>query len=404
MLYGSIDLARAFCAAHAERTRLRSGEFWAVRDCNFHLDQGESIAIIGANGSGKSTLLKMLNGIFMPDVGRITVRGRVGALLELGAGFHPMLSGRENIYINGTILGMTKREIDERFADIVAFADIDNFLDAPVKHYSSGMYVRLGFAVAIHARPDVLLIDEVLRVGDASFQKKCIDRIQDLRRVGTALVFVSHAISAVERLCTRCLVMNYSEQVFLGDTREGVRRYFEELGKKNVSEAKQSEKWGLGTVAFSQVRVYEEGKDPDRSEITFGKNIVLEFDYLFAQKDNAMNQVRISLRTLEGRDVQKFILQESPFPDGKVYPNEKLHPLGRKGRVRLVVRHPRLSPQTFRVDVGIATLDTGVHLGALVNAAVFNVVYPEHEQTYFEVDNLTVTEFDYEMGVEVEEV
>ncbi|MCK4325438.1 ABC transporter ATP-binding protein, partial [bacterium] len=162
MLYGTVDIARSTLGLLPHSGQLRVGEFWAVDDVSFELKRGETLGIIGPNGAGKTTVLKMLNGIFMPDKGKIIIKGRVGALIEVGAGFHPMLTGRENIYINGTILGMSKREIDKKFDDIVNFADIGDFIDSPVKHYSSGMYVRLGFAIAIHCEPDILLVDEVL--------------------------------------------------------------------------------------------------------------------------------------------------------------------------------------------------------------------------------------------------
>src|SRR3989338_5925733 len=172
MLYGMADVARNLCGLRSPSGLLRPREFWAVDDVSFEVRRGESFGLIGPNGSGKTTLLKMLNGIFWPDKGKITTRGRVGALIAVGAGFHPLLTGRENIYINGAILGMNKREIDKKFDSIVEFADIGDFLDSPVKHYSSGMFVRLGFAIAIHCEPDILLLDEVLAVGAINFQKK----------------------------------------------------------------------------------------------------------------------------------------------------------------------------------------------------------------------------------------
>jgi len=172
MLYGVTDIGRNTLGLSSHSGNLRKSEFWAVDDVSFEVKKGETLGIIGPNGSGKTTLLKMLNGIFWPDKGKITVKGRVGALIEVGAGFHPLLTGRENIYINAAILGMTKEEVDEKFDDIVEFADIGDFLDTPVKFYSRGMYVRLGFAVAVHCEPDILLVDEVLAVGDKYLSKE----------------------------------------------------------------------------------------------------------------------------------------------------------------------------------------------------------------------------------------
>src|SRR3990170_2258915 len=173
MLYGVNDIARNSLGFSSHSERLRNGEFWAVDDVSFELKKGETLGIIGPNGAGKTTLLKMLNGIFWPDKGKITVRGRVGALIEVGAGFHPLLTGKENVYVNAAILGMTKKEVDKKFNDIVEFAGIGDFINVPVKFYSSGMFVRLGFAVAVHCEPDILLIDEILSVGDAKFRAKC---------------------------------------------------------------------------------------------------------------------------------------------------------------------------------------------------------------------------------------
>jgi lipopolysaccharide transport system ATP-binding protein len=177
MLYGVYDVARDMFGLNGHSEQLRNTEFWAIDDVSFNVKRGECLGIIGPNGAGKSTLLKMLNGILLPDRGKLTMRGRVGALIELGAGFHPMLTGRENIYVNGAILGLCKSDIDRKFDEIVAFAELKDFVDSPVKFYSSGMYVRLGFAVAVHLKPDVLLIDEVLAVGDDHFRSKCTHKI-----------------------------------------------------------------------------------------------------------------------------------------------------------------------------------------------------------------------------------
>ncbi|MFN8498728.1 MAG: ABC transporter ATP-binding protein [Anaerolineae bacterium] len=178
-------------------------EFWALRDVSFSVGRGEAVAFVGTNGAGKSSLLKLINGILTPTEGAVIVDGRISALLELGAGFHPDLTGRENVYLNGSILGLDRRTIDHLYPHIVKFAEIEDFIDMPVKHYSSGMYMRLGFAVAIHAEPDILLVDEVLAVGDAAFQAKCMHRILDLKKRGVTIIIVSHDLEAVRKLCNR---------------------------------------------------------------------------------------------------------------------------------------------------------------------------------------------------------
>src|SRR5271165_3754249 len=180
-------------------------EFWALRNVSFEVKQGEVVGIIGRNGAGKSTLLKIVSRITEPTEGRAVLRGRVASLLEVGTGFHPELTGRENIFLNGAILGMTRREIQKKFDEIVAFAEVERFLDTPVKHYSSGMYMRLAFAVAAHLEPEILIVDEVLAVGDAAFQKKCLGKMSEVAREGRTVLFVSHNSAAIEALCDRCL-------------------------------------------------------------------------------------------------------------------------------------------------------------------------------------------------------
>lgn len=234
MLNGSVDIGRSILGLNRRAGILHNGEFWAVDEISFDLKQGERIGLIGRNGSGKSTLLKMLNGILLPDKGSIRMKGRVGALIEVGAGFHPLLTGRENIFINGSILGMKQSEIRRKFDEIVAFADIGDFLDSPVKFYSSGMYVRLGFSVAIHSGPDILLIDEVLAVGDFAFQKKCFDRLDSMLAQGITIVFVSHSMAAVQRLCSVALLLDRGRIVFSGDSREASARYYHTMSGLNL--------------------------------------------------------------------------------------------------------------------------------------------------------------------------
>jgi lipopolysaccharide transport system ATP-binding protein len=199
--------------------------YWAVRDVDFDIRRGESIGVIGRNGAGKSTLLKLLSRITTPTTGQIDIFGRVASLLEVGTGFHPELTGRENVYLNGTILGMTRREIDRKFDQIVEFSGVEQFLDTPVKRFSSGMHVRLAFAVAAHLETDILIIDEVLAVGDAAFQKKCLGKIDDVLHDGRTVLFVSHNMSAVSSLCERVLLLEKGRLTFGGPTSEGIARY-----------------------------------------------------------------------------------------------------------------------------------------------------------------------------------
>jgi ABC-type polysaccharide/polyol phosphate transport system ATPase subunit len=205
--------------------RFRSREFWAVRNVSFEVQRGEALGIIGHNGAGKSTILKLLSNITLPTSGEITINGRLSSLIEVGSGFHPELTGRENIYLNGSILGMQRRDISRKLDSIVHFAGIQEFVDTPVKRFSSGMYVRLGFSIAAHLDPEILLLDEVLAVGDSAFQSKCIQRIEELKQGGTTIVFISHDLSAVEHLCDRVLLLQKGQIVGGGKPSEIIAQY-----------------------------------------------------------------------------------------------------------------------------------------------------------------------------------
>ena len=203
----------------------RSDDFWALRDVSFEVARGEMLGIIGHNGAGKSTILKLLSGVTAPTSGEITIRGRLSALIEVGSGFHPELSGRETVFLSGSILGMRRREIADKLERIIDFAGVREFIDTPVKRYSSGMYVRLGFSIAAHLEPDILLLDEVLAVGDATFQVKCFDRINELHRQGRTIVFISHDLASVERLCSRVLLLSHGRIIANGYARDVIAKY-----------------------------------------------------------------------------------------------------------------------------------------------------------------------------------
>jgi homopolymeric O-antigen transport system ATP-binding protein len=236
-------LAGAFTAPlrRFRESRDMAPELWALDDVSFALARGEVLGLIGSNGAGKSTLLKVLSRITEPTRGRVVLRGRVGSLLEVGTGFHPELTGRENIFLNGTVLGMRRAEIVRRFDEIVEFAGVEKFLDTPVKRYSSGMQVRLAFAVAAHLEPEILLVDEVLAVGDVSFQEKCLGKMRDVTREGRTVVFVSHNLAAVRSLCSRALVLESGKLVFDGPTDDAVHRYLAGGGGKTAAVVEAAE-------------------------------------------------------------------------------------------------------------------------------------------------------------------
>lgn len=224
-------------------------EFWALKDVSLEVKQGERIGIIGRNGAGKSTLLKLLSRITEPTEGRMRIKGRVSSLLEVGTGFHPELTGKENIYLNGAILGMSRTEINQKFDEIVAFAEVDKFLDTPVKRYSSGMQVRLAFAVAAHLEPEILLVDEVLAVGDAQFQKKCLGKMEEVAGEGRTVLFVSHNMGSISNLCSRSILLDKGELTFDGMTSEAIQTYLSEL------EGELTQEW-IGNAGDENVRLH----------------------------------------------------------------------------------------------------------------------------------------------------
>lgn len=232
-------------------------EFWALKDVSFDVQPGEVIGIIGRNGAGKSTLLKILTRITEPTSGEAIINGRVASLLEVGTGFHPELTGRENIFMNGTILGMKRREIESKFDEIVAFSELEKFIDTPVKRYSSGMYVRLAFAVAAHLEPEILLVDEVLAVGDAAFQKKCLGVMGDVAKGGRTILFVSHNMGAISSLCKRVLVLHGGESLFLGEVGKAMEHYnsFGQVPRNDLKTQDVANRRGTGEVCFTDYHI-----------------------------------------------------------------------------------------------------------------------------------------------------
>ncbi|AWM13040.1 ABC transporter ATP-binding protein [Flavobacterium sp. NRK F10] len=226
LMYGFKDILKIMFGILPEKSKLRKSEFWAVKNVSFSLRRGECIGLIGHNGAGKSTLLKVLNGLYAPDEGKITIKGKIGALIELGAGFNPILTGRENIYNNASILGFAKAEVDAKMQSIIEFSEMEDFLDMPVKNYSSGMKVRLGFAIAAHLEPDVLIIDEVLAVGDLGFVLKCFKKVDELLP-NTAIIFVSHNMPMVSRICNEVVLMDHGKVEYQGyNVAKGIELYY----------------------------------------------------------------------------------------------------------------------------------------------------------------------------------
>lgn len=272
MLYGVQDISKDILGLDNKSENLRKDEFWSLDDISFEVKRGECLGIIGANGAGKSTLLKILNGIILPDGGKVTTIGKVGALIEVGSGFHPMLSGRENIYLNGSILGMSKKELDDKFDSIVEFAELKDSIDMPVKHYSSGMYVRLGFSVAAHVKPDVLILDEILAVGDMAFVAKCFRHLSKIRK-STAIIMVSHDMKNISRICDKVLFIENGRENYIGRSEKGIREFRKSILHTN------NEKFGN---IKSDIIVLEEFRSDD---------IIEQFsDYLIEMKVRIKNK------------------------------------------------------------------------------------------------------------------
>ena len=253
----------------------RTSEFWALRNASFEIKRGENVGIIGLNGAGKSTLLKMLSQIVTPTEGEAKITGRLGALLEVGTGFHQELTGRENVYLYGAILGMSREEVASKFDQIVEFSEIEKFIDTPVKRYSSGMYVRLAFAVAAHLDPDILLLDEVLAVGDFSFQKKCIDLAKSLERRGSTILFVSHNMFSIKTMCPRVIYLRKGEVVFDGPTDEGLRLYEENTKLEALPWFRATEQ---PPVSITNVELLTENGQ-SRSMFDFGERLRMRISY-----------------------------------------------------------------------------------------------------------------------------
>jgi len=276
-------------------------EVWALKDVSFEIRRGEAVGIIGRNGAGKSTLLKILSRITEPSTGRVTIKGRVASLLEVGTGFHPELSGRENIYLNGTILGMTRKEIKRKFDEIVAFAETEKYLDTPVKRYSSGMYVRLAFAVAAHLEPEILVVDEVLAVGDAEFQKKCLGKMSSVAKEGRTVLFVSHNMAAVQQLCDRGMVLSKGELSYCGTAREAVDNYMQNVTYLATSDlSERRDRQGSQWLRFTRVALYD-AEDNELKQAVSGQDVCIRF-YYESTKERASDLVLVAfnIRSSQG--------------------------------------------------------------------------------------------------------
>jgi len=353
-------------------------DFWALDEVEFDVKTGETFGIMGRNGSGKSTLLKCIAGILQPTSGQIVVRGQVAAMLELGAGFQPELSGRDNIFLNASLLGLSRREIERRFDDIVAFAELEDFIDNQVRFYSSGMYVRLGFAVAVNVEPDVLLIDEVLAVGDERFQEKCFDRVHEFQREGRTIVVVSHSAALVRQICDRVVVLENGKVVTVGSPGEAIRAFRDCLLAGEVPAALPPEEDDSGAVASPLVQperrvvitdaVARHSGPPGRDFLVPGDSLRLEVQFLV---NEPLTNVAFGCEVLAGSNLSFVVYNcDTSMPD-----MNQLHNLA-PGRYRVEFDFDELllMDGTFSINVRIQDAGGGVVHARLEPATTFSVV------------------------------
>jgi ABC-2 type transport system ATP-binding protein len=359
--------------AIVRRRHLRPVEVWALQDVSFQIEPGESVGFMGRNGSGKTTLLRLLAGVFRPSSGRLLVSGQVAALLELGAGFHPDFTGRDNIYLSSSIYGVRKQEVDRRFDEIVEFSELERFIDLPVRTYSAGMYMRLGFSIAVNVDADILLLDEVFAVGDEAFQRKCVDRILEFRRQGKTIAFVSHSGPALERMCDRALLLRQGLVEYDGETGEAIRRYQELLADEEdpAERAAGLQEWGTGEARIADVRL---------------ENAVGESSDAFLPGDHVALRLRVHSReaidpprlAIELRDVTGALLSRAERDLGELGWNKG----GEDADVRFDIQRLPLVEGRFQFNISLTDGARSRRYHSVEKAAEFSVI-PQGEARGF---------------------
>lgn len=332
LAYGFSDLTRGILGKNTSKA-LRKDEFWAVKDVSFEVRRGECLGLISHNGAGKSTLLKMLNGLIAPDEGTITMHGKIGALIELGAGFNPILTGRENIYNNGAVIGFSKAEIDAKLQDIIAFAELEEFIDMPVQNYSSGMRVRLGFAIAAQMEPDILLIDEVLAVGDVGFRAKCYDAISTIFK-NSCVIFVSHSMPQVARMCDSVLNLNKGKCEHIGLTSKGIRIYNNNF-KTEISK---------GVVEIIKLQKFTiNGKKKD-IKINFGEDLNLEFIF---NSGLILKKPTLNIHIID--TTQQYLYQANNKRDKVILEDIQIG----ENKIKLKLKNIQLNPENYSFSIAL---------------------------------------------------
>lgn len=356
---GSKNLLKGFRGKKLPETSEEVEEFWALKDVSFEIKQGDRVGIIGRNGAGKSTLLKILSRITEPTSGKISIAGRVASLLEVGTGFHPELTGRENVYLNGAILGMSKAEIKSRFDEIVSFAEVEKFLDTPVKRYSSGMYVRLAFAVAAHLEPEILIVDEVLAVGDLQFQKKCLGKMGEISQGGRTIIFVSHSMVAVNTLCNKAVFLEKGKVREVGTVDRIAASYMNDMFQNKIEDLAQLRLPGYGEhVFFSDIRLIT-GED---SSVAFGDPIVYS---LIIKSDIKADDLIIGTSIFNRSDtcIGSLLTQETFSID-----------VGEEISLKLKISNVNLVPGSYYASFGINQRGGGSNFDAVVGKPAFQIL------------------------------
>jgi len=378
--YGLNDSFRRL-TGQGKNKNLRPGEFWALKDVNFSLEPGDALGIMGINGSGKTTMLRILNGSYSPDEGKAILRGRIGALIAAGAGFSPMLSGRENVFISGTLLGMSPKEIRKKFDEIVAFADLGDFIDMPIRNYSSGMSVRLGFAIAVLGTPDILLVDEVLAVGDIAFQKKCFERINNLKKEGTTILLVSHSPGSIWAVCNKGMVLQKGISSGVVSTEDACKQYeyFNFLARADVFQTQEYTEQktqvpteygggsgGTNEIFVTKMEILNTVHEPVE-QITYGETFVLRC-YI---KSNAILNDCI-LRIQIDAEINKAISIVDSYESNKILYNFS----SKEYIIDIVIKNPRYRPGVYFFSPSITKKQIGVHLFYRYNMTKIVIIHP----------------------------
>jgi len=348
--------------------RSKDETFWALKEVSLEVREGEVLGLIGRNGAGKTTLLKILSRITKPTTGWAEINGRVGSLLEVGTGFHPELTGRENTFLSGAILGMGKSEIKRKFDEIVAFAELEQFIDTPVKHYSTGMYVRLAFAVAAHLEPEILLVDEVLAVGDITFQKKCLGKMGDVARQGRTVILVSHNMAAINLLCSRCVLLEHGRIAFNGPTAAAAARYYAEsmkIGTKGEDLLQRPRAEGTGKARFRSIAIQPLNAEGEELEVAYpGCNLGIEIELDCVRSFSDCNLAVIFYDTNGYRVIDTNTGQKGQFITLSA---------GQKGRASFLLREVLLKPGTYYVGLWLGR-DSVEALDHIEHAVILRII------------------------------